>query len=168
VETVFLFLLRNGLYTRTRAPDLDTSDYSSPPLRDFFFFKTSFTYKIRKYKGRKAFFAYRSTKRHLEGIKERLRGFHGNIHWFLKALEQIINATQWSRTFNLELAVVVTVRGADLFFTLKRLVWTLETKAWFKIRNIKSSYCVKTVTVMRKYRPGLYNTVHSSTTQKYL
>lgn len=42
-------------------------------------FITSCAFKIRKHKGRKAFFAYRSMTRHLEGIKKYLRGFHGNI-----------------------------------------------------------------------------------------
>lgn len=42
-------------------------------------FLTSCAYKIRKYKGRKAFFAYMSMKRHLEGIKKRFNGNKKNI-----------------------------------------------------------------------------------------
>lgn len=41
-------------------------------------FITSCAYKIRC---KKAFFVYRSMKRLLEGIKERLRCFHGNIRY---------------------------------------------------------------------------------------
>ncbi len=83
-----------------------------------------------------------------------------SAHW-----NQIINATQWSRTFHLELASIlksragVTMKGQSSFFAPTK-VWT--SRHWWQsmvaIRNNETSNCVKMVTktVRDEQEPIIY------------